>query len=86
MRNAVSVARKAKRLDPSRFNEISLSLENSLHVSPDSLTGCIVNKPSESPSRTIRRAIDILNDLQDKRETTEVLKSIKRHFRAISPK
>jgi hypothetical protein len=83
MRDAVSVARKANRFVAINYNEISLSIENSLHVSPESLTGCIVSKPSESPSRIIRRVIDIWDDLRDKDSTVKVLERIQKQFREV---
>ncbi|GBE20228.1 hypothetical protein BMS3Abin17_00965 [archaeon BMS3Abin17] len=65
------------------FDELDLTtlrIDNKYLRSSGSLRGCIVSKPSKRPSDIIRECNSAKLYYDDKRDTEEAIKRIKKHF------
>ena len=81
MRNAMTAAKKANRFaGTDDLDETTLRIDNRRLRGPDSLQGCIVNKPNERPSDIIRRVNSEQLYWDEKKDNIEAISIIKKHL------
>lgn len=80
VRDAMAAAKRDRRFGRSQLNRTALRIDNRRRRGPDSLLGCLVSEPEESPSDIIRRAKSEILYWEDQQDSLNAIDLIKKHF------